>query len=298
MVLCENCIVYSEGYIHHENGEVVWNNETTTETAYYAIQNGHLECLQFFYSQGTIQWNEEDIDPLELAAEHGHLNCLRFLHEHGRPLFESAVKLAAASGHLDCLQYAHEQGMFLVPSAANFAAYNGHLDCLQYLHEHGCEWDKQTPALVAKNGKLDCLQYLHKHGCPWDEETPINAARYGQFVCLQYALQEKCPYDLKKTLAALNTFGKLKQFLNKSLDSKWWRNFLFFGTIEENKEQSKLSLLYQTKYMSYLLSDLIELKEMINKKQQELRELKYTTECILEQFMSKQIIEFVIGPYF
>jgi hypothetical protein len=37
---------------------------------------------------------------------------------------------------------------------------------------------------------------------------------------------------------------------------------------------------------------------MIDKKQQELCELKYTTECVLDQFMAKEIIEFIIGPYF
>ncbi|RLN91952.1 hypothetical protein BBJ28_00018486 [Nothophytophthora sp. Chile5] len=145
--------------------------ELTEMAMRQAAENGHLNIVQWLHANDCKHGCVEMIDG---AANNGHFELVRWLHDNrSEGCTEMAMTSAAGHGRLDIVQWLHTnrtEGCTVM--AMNLAARNNHKDVVQWLHEHrneGC-----TPAAMdgaAGAGHLEMVQWLHTHrkeGCTTD----------------------------------------------------------------------------------------------------------------------------------
>ena len=142
------------------------NNLISEQHILFAVENGHLKCLQYLHNTCNIS-EEWDIAICFMAAMNGQLECLKYLHEQGYEWNATICFAAVMNGHLECLQYLLEQGCGRSFQTYIGAAMNGHLNCIKYLHKYGCQWNWLSSSTAAEYNHLDCLQYMIENGCPW-----------------------------------------------------------------------------------------------------------------------------------
>jgi hypothetical protein len=161
-----------------------WDNFTCSNAA----QNGHLQILQYAYTNGC-RW---DAWTCSNAALNGHLDVLQFAHENGCPWTEHTCSNAALNGHLNVLEYARSKGCPWNEFTCSNAALNGHMDVLVYAHTRGCPWNSYTCSNAAQNGHLHILKYARMFNCPWTHHTVQNAMENGHTDVARWARQNGC----------------------------------------------------------------------------------------------------------
>jgi ankyrin repeat protein len=155
-----------------------------------AIENGHLNILQFLYENlekceiiYNIKLSEEHlfVQSLAEAASKGYIEIVKFLHSKGVNIIynnNSSIKNAAYSGHLDIVKYLHENGADINDSMSKqyhgydrlntplkLAAHNGHLDIVKYLCENGAHINSNRPYRKSRcppNTALECAVVRNK----------------------------------------------------------------------------------------------------------------------------------------
>ena len=176
-----------------------------------AIQNNHLECLQYAVANGCTL----AVNACELAAREGHLDCLMYLHTQKQPFgpkisVEAVRGGALQSSYLETriLEYVCNHGGTITEAAFLEAVKLGSLPILKYLVQQSCCSDAPTAYKTAcKYGQLASLQFLHENGFIWDErvvhmlcrrlmKSPVTSTRRQQCVaCLHYCVKHRCPFD-------------------------------------------------------------------------------------------------------
>ena len=82
------------------------------QTLYNAVDQGHLECLQFAHIHGCH--GAHHLVPT-IAAARGYLNCLKWSFEMNIEMDQSAPTAAIIHGQLDCFQFIETTGQFNFP---------------------------------------------------------------------------------------------------------------------------------------------------------------------------------------
>ena len=152
----------------------------------------------------------------------------------------------------------------------SFAAWNGHLDCLKYAHKNGCPLYKSLITLLIPYGHLDCIKYARENGCSWGTRTTSIASEYGHIDSLKYAIENGCPFNQQIMLSNLD-----KHASKIDLDDNWWRTFLFDKDLTTHSS----------------------LETLVNSKKEEIKQLQLSSE-ILISYVSKDVIKYVLWPYF
>ncbi|RLN86493.1 hypothetical protein BBJ28_00003703 [Nothophytophthora sp. Chile5] len=145
----------------------------------HAAENGHLNVVQWLHNNGC---ERGDAWMLDGAAKHGHFEIVRLLHANREEgCTWRAMSLAAGRGHLEIVQWLHAhrtEGCTVV--AMDLAAQNNHMDVVQWLHEHrseGCTTNAMDGA--AREGHLEMVQWLHAHRREGCTTAAMNSASRG-----------------------------------------------------------------------------------------------------------------------
>ncbi|RLN96149.1 hypothetical protein BBJ28_00013347 [Nothophytophthora sp. Chile5] len=132
-----------------------------------AAANGHLDVLQWLYSELGVALIEEVIAK---AAENGHLDVVKWLHFKGCKGGTWTMDGAVQYGHFEILRWLHDNlSEGCTEMAMARAANNGRLDIVQWLHTNrteGCT--TMAMDLAAQNNCMETVQWLHEHrseGC-------------------------------------------------------------------------------------------------------------------------------------
>ncbi|RLN91435.1 hypothetical protein BBJ28_00026043 [Nothophytophthora sp. Chile5] len=132
-----------------------------------AAANGHLDVLQWLYSELGVALTEEVIAK---AAENGHLDVVKWLHFNDCESGTWTMDDAAKNGHFEILRWLHDNcSEGCTEMAMTWAANNGRLDILQWLHTNrteGCS--TMAMDLAAQNNCMEIVRWLHEHrseGC-------------------------------------------------------------------------------------------------------------------------------------
>jgi len=127
-----------------------------TSLSHLAARNGHLEILQFLYSNNCLCGEKESrfqTTSLDLAVAMKHYNCVDFLISHAnQETLDSALLSASAEGQLEIVQKLISQGANLECRSIDIgatpldrAAYNGHLNVVSYLLEKKATVNQARP---------------------------------------------------------------------------------------------------------------------------------------------------------
>ena len=135
--------------------------------AYHAVDQGHLNVLQFLVAKknNIVTKNPKLI---LCAAREGHLKIVEFLHDFGSDINGNGSDLlitASRAGHLDIVKYImeHTDTDLSLNIAMCKASKYGHLETLKYLVENGANINAKNNYAIkyaAKNSSFEILEYL------------------------------------------------------------------------------------------------------------------------------------------
>ncbi|RLN91925.1 hypothetical protein BBJ28_00026441 [Nothophytophthora sp. Chile5] len=220
--LLENCALPSDkvnwnaaaadgalAYLKFVHSRFPQEKPQSSSPAAAAVVNGHLDVLQWLYSELGVKLTERS---MRLAAQIGHLNVVQWLHTNNcercdgscpQPFTSyrsrvannctcgdaGAMDDAAESGHFEIVQWLHDnRDEGCSSKAMDGAAGRGHLEIVQWLHTHrteGCT--AMAMDIAAGNNHMDVVQWLHEHrseGCT--HAAMDGAAQYGHLEMVQW----------------------------------------------------------------------------------------------------------------
>ena len=162
-----------------------WDAMIIEPSVYYAIVQGHLECVLWICALSTkdfvvetlhkyLENPETSIILYHISGNRDHdksLAMMRWLHDTLGKFTGSQIPhpttAAASSGNIKLLRYFKEIGFIAAGSsdfgwALDLAAHNGHLHVIQWLQQEGLDHGSiEAPVGAAYNGHLQVLKWLH-----------------------------------------------------------------------------------------------------------------------------------------
>jgi len=208
------------------SGEV--SPDVLDAVAYNAIENDHLEILEYVIEHGC------EISDYHMSSC-GHLRIWKWLIERGyfKHDFQILAKVAS-TGNLECLQYIHSQGFDVIDESVMTGAVNGgNVEMVKWLYKLGASginktldysilFDDENPkSLVVAQmlswgfnfekhscedaaycGNLRALQYQHANGYVLDRQTIKFAAMGGHLDVIVWCRKQGCPWDARTCKAA------------------------------------------------------------------------------------------------
>lgn len=161
-----------------------------------AATYGHLELLQWVYSQG----GKFHAGVCAWAAKGGFLNILKWARTVDLPWDDLVCCWAAANGHLELLKWARANGAPWEGRVVTFAAENGQLEVIKWLTTLNEPWNPSSSVLAAQNGHLHVLEWIHanvEHEHFKDFRITSRAAKNGHLNVLQWAHSNNIPLSPK-----------------------------------------------------------------------------------------------------
>eukprot|EP00057_Strongylocentrotus_purpuratus_P026850 XP_011681324.1 PREDICTED: ankyrin-1-like [Strongylocentrotus purpuratus] len=177
-----------------------------------AVQNGHIEALEYLITEGAKKNIYDGMTPLYAAAELGNLDVVKYFISKGAEVNEEDKREriplhgAATRGHIEVMDYLIQQGSDvnkknnLKWTPFNAAVQYGHLEAVKVLMAKGAKQNRysgMTPLFAAAQfGNLDIVKYFIFNGADVNEEDdkgmiPLHgAAIRGHFKVMEYLIQQ------------------------------------------------------------------------------------------------------------
>lgn len=204
-----------------------WNPTDMGTALYYAIDNGHVDLVEYFVSIGI------DIDDLNesllIASSKGYLDLVQYLHQRGGKLdwhFIHPLRMAATNGHLNVVKYIIDNG---IPDrggvAISDAIRGGYLEIVKYLYERDKYIDNRWGVLACAFGHLEILRFLHQMGFKLDYSFNRSlrlASEEGYFDIVMYLFENGInPSLIQLADASFRAYRRGHQELSKFLERKF-----------------------------------------------------------------------------
>jgi hypothetical protein len=192
--------------------------------AWYAVNYGHLDILQFLYRQDS----DDDDSFCTSAADRGDLVMLKWLRDNGCEWgdVEQVACRAAESNSIEILIWLQQQGDILTERVMKVAVTYGVTAVVKWLHANECPWSDEILCAAAFNGRTDLFKWMHENDCPgnWYSAVQVDdiywsAAAGGSVELLEYCEAMRGRWSAADLTIMLNAAG----ICNRLDAAKWLR---------------------------------------------------------------------------